>query len=319
MSNQPISLPVPADYHQARLDVFLANCHPDLSRKKAAALIETGAVRVDGRLIVTKAFAVQSGQMVAIDRPTTVLSASPDETHFLAILFEDDDLVAVIKPGGVHSAPQRGGERGTMAQFLLARYPEMGAVGFSPLEPGLCHRLDFWTSGILLAAKKQPVFKAMRLAFEMHEIDKEYQALVAGAPPDRFRVEAPIAHPTRRSPRVVTDEKKGRGGVPAATDFETLERYPESALVRAVCHTGAMHQVRAHLKESGHPLVGDTLYGGPPEPDKRFWLHAARIEFPHPRDRRRRAVECELPTDFEKRLSLLRGENPSERKESLED
>ncbi|NLH50696.1 MAG: RluA family pseudouridine synthase [Myxococcales bacterium] len=319
MPIQLMNLPVSPEYHQTRLDVFLANCHPDLSRKKAAALIESGAVRVDDRLVITKAFLVSAGQTVAIDRPTTVLAASPDETHFLAVLYEDDDLAAVIKPGGVHSAPQRGGERGTLAQFLLARFPEMAAVGFSPLEPGLCHRLDFWTSGVLLAAKKQPIFKAVRLAFDLHEIKKEYLALCAGSPPDRFRIEAPIAHPTRRAAHVVTDEKKGRGAVPAATEFETLEHFAHAALVRAVCHTGAMHQVRAHLKEAGHPLLGDTVYGGPPEPDKRFWLHAATIELPHPRTRRPLFVECPLPADFEARLAALHGENPPETEEMDED
>jgi 23S rRNA pseudouridine1911/1915/1917 synthase len=255
------------------LDAFLVEALPGLSRRRAAELIAAGRARVDGRR-AAKGARLAAGQRVELAEAPAIKRAAPDADCPLEVVYEDAHLIAVNKPAGRHSAPQRASDRGAVAQALLARFPEMAGVGFSPWEPGLCHRLDFWTSGVLLAAKNQPAFAAARRAFERHAVRKEYLALCAGSPPDSFAVDAPIAHPSRRSQRVIVGSR-GRGAVAAKTEFTVAQRSPGFVLVRAACSTGAMHQVRAHAAHAGHPLLGDELYGGPREPDGRFWLHAA--------------------------------------------
>ena len=273
---------------------------PGVSRRQAAALVAAKAVRVDGR-VAAKGATLAAGQVVEVLVPPESAAARPDDACPLAILCEDDALVAVAKPAGVHSAPLRAADRGTVAQALLARWPQMAGVGFSPREPGLCHRLDFWTSGVLLAAKSPAAFAAVRRAFVDHRVRKEYLALVAGAPPAQWRTEAPIAHPARRAAKVRTTAAHGRGVVEAATEFTRLRQADGFALVRARCATGAMHQVRAHAAHAGFPLLGDELYGGPPEPDGRFWLHAAVLELPHPQSGELLRLTCEPPADFLRR------------------
>jgi len=299
LSNRHLTLATSAECAGARLDVFLAANVPGLSRHKAVGLIEAGKVLVDGRRVFLKGMMLSTGQRVEVWREDEAAPTSDDGCP-LAILYEDDELVAVDKPAGRHSAPQRAGETGTVAQALLARYPQMAGVGFSPREPGLCHRLDYWTSGVLLAAKSQAMFDAVRAAFERHEVRKEYLALASGGPPERFVVDAPIAHPARRAARVSVGAKHGRGAIEARTEFVVVQRGPAFTLLRAICQTGAMHQIRAHAAHAGFPLLGDEIYGGPPEPAGRFWLHAAvlglaRADAPL-------LVECILPADFAARM-----------------
>ncbi len=297
MTAQPQVYVVGAEHTDQRLDQFVAEV-TGVSRKRAMALIADGAVRVDGR-VLPKGTTLAAGQQVAVV-VAEFGAASPDHELAPAVLYLDDDLVAVDKPAGRHSAPQRAHETGAVAQALLARFPEMDGVGFSPLEPGICHRLDFWTSGVLLAARNQSAFRAVRDAFDRHAVRKEYLALVAGEPPRAFQVDAPIAHPSRRAARVVVGDEKGRGVVPARTEFEVLDQRPGYALLRADCATGAMHQIRAHAAHAGFPLLGDELYGGPPEPSGRFWLHASQLVLPWRGQSLR--IRAELGPDFEHRL-----------------
>jgi 23S rRNA pseudouridine1911/1915/1917 synthase len=296
-------LKVNAEASGTRLDVFVAQTISDLSRKKAASLIEAGKVHVDGRK-GRKGDVVAAGQTVTVSTPAGADSVLPDDDCPIALLHEDKHIVAVNKPAGRHCALLKSSDRGTVAQALVAKYPTMARVG-PPLEPGIAHRLDYWTSGILMAAKNSKSYTALRRAFQKHDVRKQYLAIASGNPPDSFFIGEPISHPSRRAGRVIVGEGKGRGATCAETQFICEDRAGEYALVRALCSTGAMHQVRAHLAHAGHPLLGDEQYGGPPEPDVRFYLHAQRIEIPHPAGGERIQLFCGAPDDFLKRVKAL--------------
>src|SRR5262249_48746507 len=185
----------------------------------------------------------------------------PEPELGLPVVHEDAELVAVDKPGGMpgHALDPR--QRGTAAAFLLGRYPEMAAVG-DPLAPGLVHRLDTGTSGLLVAARTRDAHAALRAAFSGGAVEKRYLAVVAGSAPPRGRPTFPLAHDPRdrRRMRVVGT---GSRACRAVTDFERVSVVGERALVAATMRTGVTHQIRVHLAEIGHPLLGDVLYGGP--------------------------------------------------------
>jgi len=286
-----------------RLDVFLSKKISDLSRRKAASIIEAGNVLIDGRP-GRKGDVVAAGQTVTASMPAAQDCVLPDDDCPIVILHEDDQIIAVNKPAGRHCALLKSSDRGTVARALIAKYPNMAGVG-PPLEPGIAHRLDYWTSGILLAAKNAKSYAALRRVFQKHDLRKQYLGIAFGNPPDTFFIGEPISHPSRRAARVIVGEAKGRGASCADTQFVTEDRAGGFALVRAICSSGAMHQVRAHLAHAGYPLIGDERYGGPPEPDGRFYLHAQRVEFPHPAGGERTRLFCGAPEDFLKRVEAL--------------
>ncbi len=296
-------LKVNAEASGTRLDVFVAQTISDLSRKKAALIIEAGQVLIDGRK-GRKGDVVVAGQTVTMSMPAGANSVLPDDDCPIVLLYEDEHIVAINKPAGRHCALLKSSDRGTVAQVLVAKYPAMTEVG-PPLEPGIAHRLDYWTSGILLAAKNSKSYAALRRVFQKHDVRKQYLAICSGNPPNSFFIGEPISHPSRRAGHVMVGEGKGRSATRAETQLSTEDRAGEFALVRALCSTGAMHQVRAHLAHAGHPLIGDEQYGGPPEPDGRFYLHAQRIEFPHPAGGERIQLCCGAPDDFLKRVKAL--------------
>ncbi|MBZ0270747.1 RluA family pseudouridine synthase [bacterium] len=291
----PLTLIVRAEFAGMRADRALAALIPGLSRRAAADLCRAGLVTRAGRRL-RPGDALSEGDAIAADLAPVIGGIAPDDFP-LDVLYQDDALVAVNKPAGRHTVPLRPGDRGTLAQALAARYPEMAGAGGDPREGGVCHRLDLWTSGVLVAARTANDFAAVRAAFGAGSIRKTYLAIVAGAPPDAFDVDAPIGHPSRRAPRVAVGGK-GRGVVPARTRFAVIERVGETAIVRAYCATGAMHQVRAHAAHAGFPLVGDTLYGGPPHPAGRYFLHAHTIELPHPRTGETMSIHAPPPEEF---------------------
>ncbi len=286
-----------------RLDQFCALAIPGLSRKKTAALIEAGKVLVNGRK-ARKGDPVDAGQIIEVEAFPVCAYATPDDACPVTILLEDEHILAVDKPAGRHSAPLKTSDRGTLAQALVAKFPEIAEVG-PPLTPGIAHRLDYWTSGILLAAKTRKSYDLLRGAFRDHKLRKEYCAVCVGDPPQNFRVDEPISHPSRRSDRVIVQGAKGRGAAQAQTEFITETQRERYALVRAKCATGAMHQVRAHLAYAGYPLAGDVLYGGPPLPEARFFLHAAAIAFSHPASGEMIEIQCDPPDDFKAKAASL--------------
>ena len=280
-----------------RLDTFLRGALPAMSRRLVRRLIAEGAVCVNGRP-AAKGVRVAPGDRVTLpDLPATI---TPEPGLALAVLHEDDALVALDKPGGIpgHALDPR--QRGTAAAFLLARYPEMADVG-DPLAPGLVHRLDSGTSGLLVAARTRAAHCALRAALRARAVEKRYLAWVAGdaSALDGARVALPLAHDPRDRRRMVP-AAAGMRAWPAETSVMVVSTGCARSLVEATIRTGVTHQVRVHLAARGHPVLGDVLYGGAPAglPRGRHALHAAGLTLPHPTDGRPLSLSALLPADL---------------------
>ena len=280
-----------------RLDTFLRGALPAMSRRLVRRLIAEGAVCVNGRP-AAKGVRVAPGDRVTLpDLPATI---TPEPGLALAVLHEDDALVALDKPGGMpgHALDPR--QRGTAAAFLLARYPEMADVG-DPLAPGLVHRLDSGTSGLLVAARTRAAHCALRAALRARAVEKRYLAWVAGdaSALDGARVALPLAHDPRDRRRMVP-AAAGMRAWPAETSLMVVSTGCARSLVEATIRTGVTHQVRVHLAARGHPVLGDVLYGGAPAglPRGRHALHAAGLTLPHPTDGRPLSLSALLPADL---------------------
>jgi len=233
----------------------------------------------------------------------------PEPDLPLAILWEDPLFVVVDKAPGMPTHPLHTGEGGTVANGLVGRYPEMEGIGFSPREPGLLHRLDRDTSGVLLAARKSPAFERLRLEFEQGQVVKSYFAIVRGRPEAEGVIDHPVAGKSRRGRRVevIRDPvaRRGlRGLSPAETHFRVVRYGRGFAFVRLRMTTGARHQLRAHMAFLGHPVVGDSVYGSDPaalppgQRPARHLLHAAELSFFHPSDGRPTRIRAPLPSDM---------------------
>jgi 23S rRNA pseudouridine1911/1915/1917 synthase len=293
-----------------RLDQFVAR-RCKCARAEARRLIEDGAVKVNGRRGV-KGTLVSAGAEVEVDRSPPTADQKrplPEPDRPLQLLHEDAQLVAANKPAGMPTHPLRVGERGTLANALVARHPECAQVPDDPREGGVAHRLDTDTSGVVLAARTREAWLALRRAFSTGQVEKEYWALVSGAPPDEGEIRAALAHAgdPRKVEAVSEYADHPVRARPAVTRFEVMARGADVALVRARTSTGRMHQIRAHLAHAGHPLVGDTLYGGPPAPTGLVghFLHARAISFPHPATGDRLTIEAPLPEDRARLLEFL--------------
>jgi 23S rRNA pseudouridine1911/1915/1917 synthase len=288
-------LDVPADFEGQRVDRFVGE-RLSLSRTRLKALFEAEGVRVDGRR-AKKGLALRAGQRVVVDVDETRADAVADASLTLPVVYEDDALVAVDKPAGMPSQPLQPGETGTVANALVARWPALAQVGDDPREAGLCHRLDVETSGVLLAAKTSAVWRVMRAAFsEPGAVDKRYLALVRGPLADEGDIDLPLVHAGDHvRPALSTDEAR-----PARSSFVVRQRRGVASLVEVRLYTGVLHQVRAHLAAIGAPIVGDTRYGGRPQPGlSRFFLHATSLSFTHPVTGQPVRLERLLPDELE--------------------
>jgi 23S rRNA pseudouridine1911/1915/1917 synthase len=286
-----------------RLDHFVAE-RTGLSRGAAMRLIAEGLVLLDGR-VGKKGATLLAGQTVAFKAPPLDPQTTPPDPQPelpLTVLYEDAAVVVVNKPAGLACHPLRAGERDTVANALVARYPECATASDTAREGGLCHRLDTFTTGALLAARTPAAWRALRAAFSAGQIDKEYLALVAGVPADdEFDLALPLlggAGPEghRRVMVAATpDQMYSKGALDAYTRFAVLKRGRRFTLLKASAQTGRRHQIRAHLAHLGLPLVGDELYGGPQPQElgpldladpqatllaaRGYFLHAARLTF----------------------------------------
>ncbi|MGA9523414.1 MAG: RluA family pseudouridine synthase [Myxococcaceae bacterium] len=296
-------LPVEASHAGERLDLFVGHAL-GLSRARLKTLFDAGAVRVDGR-IGKKGQTIQAGQRITVTVEESDPRPVPQPELPLSVLHVDDALVFVDKPAGAASHPLHPGERGTVANALVARYPECTDASEDPREGGLCHRLDTQTSGVLVAARERSVWLRMRDAFSSRDIDKRYWAVVSGPIADEGEIELPLRHHARHADRV-EPAVDGVGAREALTVFRVLSRSGEYALVEARILTGVLHQVRAHLASIGAPLVGDVHYGGEARPGvERFLLHARSLALQHPVTGQRIQVEAPAPADFEAALREL--------------
>jgi len=281
-------LEVEEDDASERLDVVLARRVPGLSRGRVKALFEAGEVRVNGRR-AKKSALVAAGDRVTLESlpGPTDFHAVPDPDLRIEVILEREGFVVVDKPSGVPSHPLREGELGTLAGALVARYPEMRGVGYSNREPGILHRLDNDTSGLMLAARDQETFEALRQQLQAGEIEKRYIARCTGSVTAPQSIDALIANDPhdRRKVRVCYDprEIKRLRAQPARTEVLTSEPDTDGSRVEVRANNARRHQVRVHLASIGHPLLGDTLYGGPPLPAlKRHLLRANYLSFTDP-------------------------------------
>ncbi len=283
-----------------RIDLFVGEALA-LSRSRVKALFEDGHVRVNNHK-AKKGLGLVEGDALEIDLPEESAStaAVADAELTLTVLHADEALVFVDKAAGVPTQPLQPGERGTVANALIAKYPEMSTVGDDAREAGLCHRLDVETSGVLLAARTREAWEKMRAAFtEDRAVEKHYLALVTGPLADDGLIEVPLAH---AGDHVVPAFEDGR---PAITEFRVRQRAGLYSLVEVKLITGVLHQVRAHLAAIGAPIVGDALYGGVSEPGlTRFFLHAVSLGVRHPLTGDFLRVESPLPPELQAVLDV---------------
>jgi len=304
VSSADRELEVASDAAGKRLDLFVGEAL-GLSRARVKRLFEEGAIRVDGR-------SAKKGQVVAAGQKVRVTVVEEDKRAVAAelevplrVLREDPALLFVDKPAQVPSHPLRPGETGTVANALIARYPECAAASEDDREGGLCHRLDVETSGVLLAARTRPAWEAMRKAFSEQQVDKRYWALVSGPIADSGEVDLPLRHHPRHADRV-EPALEGLPGREARSDFTVLGRSGDTSLVEVRIHTGVLHQVRAHLASIGASIVGDSLYGGRAlDGLGRFFLHARSLEVTHPESGERIRVQSPLPEDLQQALRAV--------------
>jgi len=277
-----------------RLDVFLARAAG--SRAAAQRLIDAGLVRVDGAAR-PKRHAVATGERVLVSTPPPEPEPEVPAATF-AVAYEDEHLLVVDKPAGVVVHPARGHRAGTLAQALEGRI----AGGEDPRRPGIVHRLDRDTSGLLVVARTEPAYAALKEQLRRREITREYLALVEGRPAARRgTIDAPIGRDRRVRTRVSTDTDEPREAI---THFEAERALEGHTLLRVRLETGRTHQIRAHLLAIGHPVAGDPEYGhagllGLP----RQFLHADRLAFRHPATGAAIDVRSPLPADLSKALA----------------
>lgn len=303
-------VPVPEGLDGERLDAALARLF-GLSRARAAELISDGSVLVNGRP-AAKSDRVPAGEWLDVTLPPPPITAPPrpEPVPGLVIVYEDDDIVVVDKPPGVAAHPTLGWNGPTVLQGLLAGGHTIATSGAAERQ-GIVHRLDAATSGLMVVAKSERAYSALKRAFREREVDKIYHALVQGHPdPLRGTVDAPIArHPSGDGRFAVVT-----GGRPSVTHYDTLEAFRAASLVEVVLETGRTHQIRVHMAAIRHPCVGDRLYGADPVLAARLgltrqWLHAVRLGFAHPADGHRVEFTSEYAPDLSRALDLLRDES----------
>jgi 23S rRNA pseudouridine1911/1915/1917 synthase len=293
---------VPPEAAGERLDRFLAACEPIGSRAAAERLLGDGAVLVDGEPR-PKSHRLAGGEEVELELPEWRESdLVPEPVEGLLIAYEDEHLLVVDKPSGVVVHPSAGHAHGTLVHGLLAQAIEGGE---EPERPGIVHRLDRDTSGLLVVARSDEAHRRLQRLLRRRELVREYRVLVLGRPRSRAgRIEAPIGRDRRDPTRHSLDTDSPRE---AATEFELLELLPHHALLRVRLETGRTHQIRVHLAAIDLPVAGDPTYGVAGDLGlERQFLHAARLAFPHPFTGRHVEVDSPLPADLARALDMAR-------------
>jgi 23S rRNA pseudouridine1911/1915/1917 synthase len=302
-----------------RLDKLLVQKVPDLGRAGAKRLFAEGRVRVlpggEGRgRRADKGDVAAAADVIEIDLDEAARgsAAVPDPDARLEVVLETEHVVVVDKPAGQPTAPLDPGERGTVANALVARYPELAGIGFSPREPGLCHRLDTGTSGLVLAARTKQAFDTLTHALKEGRLDKRYLVICAAENlPETGTIDIPLApHPKDRRrvyPCVHPRDVARYAPRPATTTYQKLSEHGPWALVEVKAPKAARHQIRVHFAAIEHPLAGDVLYGGPPLPGQdgeqgRHALHAHHITWKGDADVPAFTVESPLPDELAKLL-----------------
>jgi 23S rRNA pseudouridine1911/1915/1917 synthase len=313
-----------------RLDRFLAQSFPEISRSRLKALIAQGAVTLCGETIKDADRPVKPGEAYRVCVPPAAPAQPRAQNIPLTVIYEDAHLIVIDKPVGLVVHPAAGNPDGTLVNALLAHCTDLTGVG-GVARPGIVHRLDKDTSGALVAAKDERTMRSLGRQFASHSVERSYNAVVWGSPRQR---EGSVEGNLGRSP---FDRKKiavmrGEGGKPARTHYRVLEYFgapdrPIAALVECRLETGRTHQIRVHLSHIGHPLIGDSIYGRartPPRPRNeaeelgyevahnfpRQALHAGLLGFHHPALDRKLRFESPWPEDFSNLVKALRDLTP---------
>ena len=301
---EPIRLRASEESKNQRLDAFLASSLDGLTRSQATRLIESGEVAVNERA-VSKSYKLAGGEDIAVTLPEPEPVEAVPQDIPLDVVYEDADVIVVNKPSGMVVHPAPGHPDGTLVNALLYHCAgTLSGVG-GALRPGIVHRIDRDTSGLIIAAKNDAAHQYLSAQLADHTLARTYECIVVGAlREDRGTVDAPIArHPADRKRMAVV-----AGGREAVTHWEVIARYPGYTHVRCRLETGRTHQIRVHMAYIGHPILGDTVYGAKKEVPGLTGqcLHAVGLRFLHPRTHEVVELSCPLPEEFTRMLQKIR-------------
>ena len=301
---EPIRLRASEESKNQRLDAFLASSLDGLTRSQAARLIESGEVAVNGKT-AGKSYKLAGGEDIAVTLPEPEPVEAVPQDIPLDVVYEDADVIVVNKPSGMVVHPAPGHPDGTLVNALLYHCAgTLSGVG-GALRPGIVHRIDRDTSGLIIAAKNDAAHQYLSAQLADHTLARTYECIVVGAlREDRGTVDAPIArHPTDRKRMAVV-----AGGREAGPHWEVIARYPGYTHVRCRLETGRTHQIRVHMAYIGHPILGDTVYGAKKEVPGLTGqcLHAVGLRFLHPRTHEVVELFCPLPEEFTRMLQKIR-------------
>ena len=301
---EPILLRASEESKNQRLDAFLASSLDGLTRSQATRLIESGEVAVNGRA-VSKSYKLAGGEDIAVTLPEPEPVEAVPQDIPLDVVYEDADVIVVNKPSGMVVHPAPGHPDGTLVNALLYHCAgTLSGIG-GALRPGIVHRIDRDTSGLIIAAKNDAAHQYLSAQLADHTLARTYECIVVGElREDRGTVDAPIArHPTDRKRMAVV-----AGGREAVTHWEVIARYPGYTHVRCRLETGRTHQIRVHMAYIGHPILGDTVYGAKKEVPGLTGqcLHAVGLRFLHPRTHEVVELSCPLPDEFTRMLQKIR-------------
>ena len=301
---EPIRLRASEESKNQRLDAFLASSLDGLTRSQATRLIESGEVAVNGRA-VSKSYKLAGGEDIAVTLPEPEPVEAVPQDIPLDVVYEDADVIVVNKPSGMVVHPAPGHPDGTLVNALLYHCAgTLSGIG-GALRPGIVHRIDRDTSGLIIAAKNDAAHQYLSAQLADHTLARTYECIVVGSlREDRGTVDAPIArHPADRKRMAVV-----AGGREAVTHWEVIARYPGYTHVRCRLETGRTHQIRVHMAYIGHPILGDTVYGAKKEVPGLTGqcLHAVGLRFLHPRTHEVVELFCPLPEEFTRMLQKIR-------------
>ena len=299
--SQTISLEVVVD--GARIDRFLSENCVDISRSQIQKLILAGNVTVDGK-VTTSSYKVRVGQKLVVEIPDASPSGLVPEDIPIDIVHEDTDLLVVNKPAGMIVHPAPGNRSKTLANAVLSHCPDLQGIG-NKIRPGIVHRLDKNTSGLIVVAKNHIAHMRLSYQFKSRQFKKSYLAMVHGkVSPFEATIEGPIGRDPRNRKRMSIVER----GRDSTTEYKVLKSYRKYTLLNVMPITGRTHQIRVHMTSVGHPLVADELYGKPHKLLARQFLHAQAINFIHPSTKQVVALSIELPQDLRKFVNDIRNE-----------
>lgn len=281
-----------------RLDKYLVSCLPEFSRARIQGLISDGFVRINGVPAKKSGQLIEDGDDIEVRVPPPVPSGLVAEDIPLDIIFENDDLIVVNKPAGMVVHPAAGHYSGTLVNAVLGYDPDLEGIGGEE-RPGLVHRLDKETSGLIILAKNERAHNWLQDQFRLRKVEKTYLALVDGKPPTPAgRVEAPIGRdPSHRKKMAIVSPGKGREAV---SEYKTLESFRHHTLLEFHPHTGRTHQIRLHCQFLGCPIVGDSVYGkrSVTATIDRHFLHAFKLKIILPGEKQPNTFEAELPEEL---------------------